>query len=75
VRLAQHVIDSDQIHLVPQSTELFREAFALYRARPDKDWSLTDCASFLIMEHHGIEEALTHDRHFEQRGFRALLRE
>jgi predicted nucleic acid-binding protein len=39
-----------------------------------KDWSHTDCASFLIMEEEGIEAALTHDPHFTQAGFQALLR-
>jgi predicted nucleic acid-binding protein len=41
----------------------------------DKDWSVTDCASFVIMDHRRIVEALTHDHHFEQKGYRALLRE
>ena len=45
----------------------------LYNARDDKDWSLTDCISFIVMKEHGITEALTGDRHFEQAGFRALL--
>jgi predicted nucleic acid-binding protein len=30
----------------------------------DKSWSLTDCASFLIMEEENLTAALTHDRHF-----------
>ena len=42
--------------------------------RPDKDWSLTDCISFVVMEEHGITDALTGDHHFEQAGFRALLK-
>lgn len=42
--------------------------------RPDKDWSLIDCMSFVVMEDMAIEEALTTDRHFEQAGFRALLK-
>jgi len=54
--------------------DLFRRALALYRDRSDKDWSLTDCASFVIMTERRITEALTHDRHFEQNGYRALLR-
>jgi len=47
--------------------------FLAINARNDKDWSLTDCISFIVMEEHGITEALTGDRHFEQAGFRALL--
>jgi hypothetical protein len=40
----------------------------------DKNWSLTDCASFLIMEEERLAAALTHDRHFTQAGFQTLLR-
>ena len=41
--------------------------------RQDKDCSLTDCVSFVIMREAGLQEALTGDRHFEQAGFQALL--
>jgi len=68
------VADPD-IESVSQTPELFRDALALYQHRPDKSWSLTDWASFLIMDRQQIAEALTHDRHFEQRGYRALLRD
>jgi hypothetical protein len=46
----------------------------LYRQRADKDWSLTDCISFVVMRQRGLTEALTGDHHFEQAGFVALLR-
>jgi predicted nucleic acid-binding protein len=35
---------------------------------------LTDCISFVVMEDEGISEALTGDKHFEQAGFKALLK-
>lgn len=60
--------------LLPQTSKLFREASGLYASRPDKAWSLTDCASFVVMEERGIREALAHDIHFEQAGFKALLK-
>jgi uncharacterized protein len=63
-----------KIRIVPQTPELFTEAFALYTARPDKAWSLTDCASIEICRREGITEVLAHDRHFEQAGLIALLR-
>lgn len=48
-------------------------AFALYKTRSDKQWGLTDCSSFLIMQQRGISQALTHDKHFSQAGFIALM--
>jgi uncharacterized protein len=58
---------------VQTSDELFEEGFSLYSARSDKDWSLTDCISFVVMQRRNIREALTADRHFEQAGFVALF--
>ena len=53
----------------------WQQGFALYRSRPDKEWSLTDCISFVVMAEEGLTEALTGDHHFEQAGFVALLDE
>jgi predicted nucleic acid-binding protein len=55
--------------------ELWKEGLALHYARSDKQWSLTDCISFALMTRRHITRALAYDRHFEQAGFRALLRE
>jgi predicted nucleic acid-binding protein len=63
------------VTVVPPSEELFGRGLGLYAGRPDKDWSLTDCISFVAMTDYGITEALTGDHHFEQAGFRALLKE
>ena len=65
---------SDEVKLVPASAELFDAGMQLYRNRPDKGWSLTDCISFIVMEREGLTEALTGDHHFEQAGFVALLK-
>jgi predicted nucleic acid-binding protein len=50
------------------------EAWSLWASRPDKDWSLVDCASFVVMRQRGLTEALTTDNHFEQAGFFRLLK-
>ena len=60
--------------IIGPSEELFSRGVELYRQRPDKEWSLTDCLSFVVMGDERISEALTGDHHFEQAGFRALLR-
>jgi len=57
----------------PINEPLFEEALALYRARQDKEWGLTDCVSFVLMRRLGISDALTADVHFRQAGFAALL--
>jgi predicted nucleic acid-binding protein len=59
--------------IVAATDELFNAGCDLYSQRPDKSWSLTDCISFVVMKQHGIMEALTADRHFEQAGFAVLL--
>ena len=60
--------------VVPVSEELMSRGYELFQARPDKAWGLTDCISFCLMKERGVTEALTHDRHFEQAGFKAMLR-
>lgn len=60
--------------ILPASSELLQRGLALYQARPDKEWQLSDCISFIVMEQEGLTEALTGDRHFEQAGFQALLK-
>jgi predicted nucleic acid-binding protein len=64
-----------KITVVLQSNGQFHRAVEFYRQRLDKEWSLTDCASMLVMKEETIVEALTYDHHFEQAGFRALLRD
>lgn len=56
-----------------QTSELFEGALAKYEQSEDKSWSLTDCASFVLMQKTEIREALAHDRHFRQAGYRTLL--
>lgn len=64
-----------KVEIVALSTELYDQAFQLYAQRPDKEWSLTDCVSFVVMQERGLTAALTSDRHFQQAGYRALLRD
>jgi predicted nucleic acid-binding protein len=61
------------IEVVPFQPDLMMTAIALYRDRPDKNWSLTDCLSFMVMERRSLKEALTTDHDFEQAGLKALM--
>ena len=63
----------EDVQTVRATRELFSRGIELYRDRPDKDWPLTDCISFVVMEEHKIVEALTADKHFQQAGFVTLF--
>lgn len=61
------------IETVQIDASLHDQAWTLLKARPDKHWTLTDCAGFVVMQQRGIRDALTTDHHFEQAGFTRLL--
>ena len=73
-RMTQELEDDPDIEIVPQTDLQFRAALERYASRADQSWSLTDCASFIVMEERGLSEALAYDRDFEQAGLVALLR-
>jgi len=73
--LLEHLLADPNVTIVPPSQELFERGVKLYIDRPDKDWSLTDCLSFVVMEQHHLTDALTGDHHFEQAGFGVLLKQ
>ena len=73
-RILSHVRSTSNYEVVPASPVLFETGVQLHGERHDKEWSLTDCTSFLVMSKEGITEALTGDHHFEQAGFVALLK-
>jgi uncharacterized protein len=75
VQLVEDCQRNPNVSVVLSTSLSFREALALYKQRADKAWSHTDCVSFFIMQREKLTEALTHDKHFEQASFQALLRE
>lgn len=64
-----------KVRIIRADGGLFRRGLKLYEQRPDKEWSLTDCISFVVMGDENLREALTADQHFEQAGFVALLKQ
>lgn len=59
--------------MLPHTHDSFVAGLELYRNRPDKGYSLTDCVSMSVMRQAGISDALTNDIHFVEEGFRALF--
>ncbi len=74
ISLLEALEDDPTVEIVELSDELYAQAHELYARRADKEWGLTDCVSFVVMREQGLMEALTADAHFQQAGFRALLR-
>jgi predicted nucleic acid-binding protein len=67
------VRDDPAVNVVTIDLEIEAASWVLWHGRPDKQWTLVDCASFRVMDLYGVREALTADRHFEQAGFVKLL--
>ena len=64
VRDAMH-----SMRVIPSDRALFVRSLDRYAARPDKEYSLTDCMSMVLMEEHDIRRVLTNDHHFTRAGF------
>ena len=74
VSLLESLAKDENAQVLPFTDHLYRRAFQIFRNHTDKAWGMTDCISFVVMREQGLTEALTTDHHFEQAGFRALLR-
>ncbi len=73
IEIITYFIESEEVEIFRNSSQIFDKAFALYKKYADKEWSLVDCISFVVMRERGIKQALTFDRHFEQAGFTAIM--
>jgi predicted nucleic acid-binding protein len=74
VELLESLEQDPSVEIIPLTEELYKQAFELYQQRPDKEWGMTDCISFIVMSERNLQEALTTDKHFQQAGYKALLR-
>ncbi len=73
-RIYEDILGGSAFKYIPATQELLEVGIAFYHRYTDKEWPLTDCISFVVMHDEGIRDALTADHHFEQAGFRALLK-
>jgi len=71
--LLRWIEEDPNVTIVPLSDDLYARGVALLGERTDKEWGLTDCISFVVMQDRGILDAATADDHFRQAGFRPLL--
>ncbi len=72
--MVSSITSSGAYEVIASAPHLFAAGLRLHAVRPDKEWSLTDCISFVVMDGRKVSRALAYDHHFEQAGFEALLR-
>lgn len=75
IQLLESIEADPNVEVVLLTNSLYRLAFSLFKQRDDKEWGLVDYISFIVMQDRGIADALTTDTHFQQAGFRALLKD
>jgi uncharacterized protein len=73
VTFVRAILDDEDITVIPQTRAGFLHALDLYAARPDKQYSLTDCHSMQVMRREGLTDVLTNDHHFTQEGFHIVF--
>ena len=70
----REMLAAPSVEVVTLEYPVLEFAWNLFHERRDKEWSLTDCLSFFVMRQRELFDAFAHDHHFEQAGFRALMR-
>jgi uncharacterized protein len=68
-RLREIVEESSRIRVIWVDRVIEELAWQKFLQYDDKDISMVDCTSFVVMEQWGISTAFTFDRHFLQVGF------
>jgi len=74
IRLIETIKKSRFWQVIPINDDLFDRGFARFKKMTDKEWSLIDCIGVIISEELRITEIFTNDHHFEQAGFKILMK-
>ncbi len=70
IEVGNRLLNSPSVRLVHVDEGLFQAGWNYFQKHKDKEYSLTDCISFIVMEEFEISEAFAFDRHFVQAGFK-----
>jgi uncharacterized protein len=73
VARVEAMLSNPYIRVIEVTRAQLLDGLALYKNRPDKEYSLTDCISMQVMRREDLTEGLTNDHHFTQEGFRILF--
>lgn len=71
--MARTILNSQDVLTIPVDTPLFSEALRLFESRADKNYSMVDCISMVIMKRQRINRVLTNDHGFQQEGYTILI--
>jgi predicted nucleic acid-binding protein len=69
VEVGNNLLYSPSVTVIQVDEELFLTSWDYFRRHQDKQYSLTDCISFVVMEQSNIDIAFAFDQHFTQAGF------
>ena len=69
VEFGRTILSSKVVKVIPVTKPRWEEAWKLFVKYRDKDFSFTDCTSFVVMRELNLKEVLTFDKHFPQMGF------
>lgn len=72
IQAGKAMLEDANIEIMRIDEELFNEAWEMFQSFKDKEWSFTDCTSYVLMKKLNIETGISFDRHFKQFGFRVI---
>jgi uncharacterized protein len=67
--LGGHLLTQRNVDIVRVTAEDEQVAWRLFLDRPDKDYSFTDCTSFVLMRRLGLRHVVATDADFQREGF------
>jgi len=74
VDFGEKIRSARTVQVIGVTGDMEEEAWQIFKQYADKDFSFTDCTSFVVMRQLSLTEAFTSDHHFEQMGFATLLK-
>ncbi|CAE6506480.1 Nucleic acid-binding protein [Nitrosomonas nitrosa] len=69
IETGNRLLHSPSVNMIHIDEALFYGGWFHFQQNQDKDYSLTDCISFIVMRRQNIQTAYTFDRHFVQAQF------
>jgi predicted nucleic acid-binding protein len=74
IPLVRDIPTDSRFEVVPAEHRQFEAGCILFDSRTDKEWSIIDCISMVLLKERGLTEVITCDHHFEQAGYSILMK-